>query len=103
MVTSLPTAYLFFAAAAVLLALPKGQARGILLLAVPLIAALHVWTLPEGHLATVSFLGLDLDLSRVDRLSRVFGLIFCLFHHALCHLLGQPERSHQILIQQGRY
>ena len=37
MVTSLPTAYLFFAAAAVLLALPKGQARGILLLAVPLL------------------------------------------------------------------
>lgn len=78
MATSIPTAYLFFAAAIALLALPKGQARGLLLLAVPLIAALHVWNLPEGSLATTTVLGLDLDLSRVDRLSRVFGLIFCL-------------------------
>ena len=51
MATSIPTAYLFFAAAIALLALPKGQARGLLLLAVPLIAALHVWNLPEGSLA----------------------------------------------------
>ncbi len=48
MATSIPTAYLFFAAAIVLLALPKGQARSILLLVVPIIAGLHVWIGPRN-------------------------------------------------------
>jgi multicomponent Na+:H+ antiporter subunit D len=78
MLETLPTALIFFAAALVLFVLPKGAARGALLLAVPVLAAWQVWTLPEGNFQTVQLAGLDLDLMRVDRLARVFGLVFCL-------------------------
>lgn len=78
MLLSLPPAFLFIAAALVMLALPQGRARGALLLAVPLLAGWQIWSLPLGHLNTVPFMGLELDMMRVDKLSRVFGLIFCL-------------------------
>lgn len=78
MVETLPTAFLFIVAALVLLAIPQGKARGVLLLAVPLLAAWQVWSLPMGTFQQVNFFGFMLDLMRVDKLSRVFGLIFCL-------------------------
>ena len=78
MVETLPTAFLFIVAALVLLAIPQGKARGVLLLAVPLLAAWQVWSLPMGTFQQVNFFGFTLDLMRVDKLSRVFGLIFCL-------------------------
>ena len=78
MLDSVPTAFLFFGAAALLLVLPQGRVRGALLLAVPLVAVAQVWALPAGTYAQVEFFGLTLDLMRVDKLSRVFALIFCL-------------------------
>lgn len=78
MIEAIPTAFLFFAGALALLALPQGRARAALLLAVPLIAAWQVWSLPEGALMQVGFFGLELELMQVDRLSRVFALIFTL-------------------------
>lgn len=78
MLDSLPTAFLFFGAAMLVLVLPQGRLRGALLLAVPLVAVAQVWTLPVGTYAQVEFFGLTLDLMRVDKLSRVFALIFCL-------------------------
>ncbi len=77
-IDQMPTAFLFFAAALALFVLPKGAARGVLLLAVPLIAGYQVWTLPIGTFAQAEFFGFTLDLMRVDKLSRVFGLIFAL-------------------------
>ena len=74
----MPTAFLFLAAAPLLLALPVGMLRAVLLLLVPLVAGWQIWTLPEGTFAQVQFLGMTLDMMRVDKLSRVFGLIFCL-------------------------
>ena len=71
-----PIAFLFFAGAAGLLVLPKGHARAALLLAVPVVACLFVWSLPEGNLWTVRFFNLELEFMRVDRLSRIFALIF---------------------------
>jgi len=76
MLEQIPTAFLFFAAAIVLFAIPQGRARAALLLVVPVIAALHVWTLPFGVFAQKEFFGFTLDLLRVDKLSRVFALIF---------------------------
>lgn len=73
-----PTAFLFFAAVVALLVAPKGSARGAILLALPLIAAFQVWNLELGTFNQVEFFGFTLDLMRVDKLSRVFGLIFCL-------------------------
>ncbi|MCG6901479.1 MAG: Na(+)/H(+) antiporter subunit D [Rhodobacter sp.] len=74
----IPTAFLFFAAALLLLVLPQGRIRGAVLLALPLVAALQVFNLPEGIYAQADFFGFTLELMRVDRLSRVFGLIFCI-------------------------
>ncbi len=78
MAESFPIAFLFFVGAALLFALPKGHARAALLLAVPVVAGLMVWSLPEGNLWTARLIGLDLEFMRVDRLSRIFALIFTL-------------------------
>lgn len=72
-----PVAFVFFAAAILLMALPRGPIRGGLLLIAPLITLVVIWYLPEGNLWSVNLMGLDLDFMRVDRLSRIFGLIFC--------------------------
>ncbi|MEZ5778887.1 MAG: Na(+)/H(+) antiporter subunit D [Paracoccaceae bacterium] len=78
MVDSIPVAFLFFGAALALFAVPQGRVRSVVMLAVPLAAALHVWSLPAGDLGQVEFFGYSLELMRVDKLSRVFALIFCL-------------------------
>jgi len=74
----IPTAFIFFAAAVVLLVLPKGPARGLLLLATPIVAALQVWNAGIGNFAQVGFFGFELELMRIDSLSRVFVLVFSL-------------------------
>ncbi len=73
-----PVAFIFFAGAALLLALPKGVLRATLLLVVPVMSGLTIWSMPEGSFWTVSLMGLDLEFMRVDKLSRIFGLIFSL-------------------------
>ena len=83
----MPTAFLFLAAAPLLLALPVGMLRAVLLLLVPLVAGWQIWTLPEGTFAQVQFLGMTLDMMRVDKLSRVFRayLLPCgVFGQSLC-------------------
>ena len=78
MLDQIPTAYLFFAAAILLLTLPKGPLRAGLLLIVPVIAAWQIWTMPLGMHYAVPLFGFELELMRVDKLARVFGLIFSL-------------------------
>ncbi len=71
-----PVAFLYFLGAALLLLLPKGPARGSLGLLIPVLGGIMVWFLPEGLLWNVRFLGLELEFMRVDKLSRVFAVIF---------------------------
>ena len=78
MIETMPTFYLFALAALSAGLLPKGSLRAALLLLVPVLAALQIWSLPEGNLYQVELLGQQLELMRVDKLSRVFGLIFCI-------------------------
>lgn len=78
MLNLMPTAFLFIAAAFLLLALPKGPLRAALLLVVPLVAGAQVWSLPEGTYGQFDLLGMTLDTMRVDKLSRIFALIFCI-------------------------
>lgn len=79
MLSVIPTAFVFFAAALVLLALPKtGVLRPLLLLATPIVAAALVWNAGLGNFAQISFFGLELEFMRVDRLSRIFVMVFCL-------------------------
>jgi multicomponent Na+:H+ antiporter subunit D len=74
-----PTAFLFFAGAALLLVLPRsGYLRPLLLLVVPIVAAAQVWNAGLGNFTQVGFFGFELELMRIDRLSRVFVMIFCL-------------------------
>ncbi|MBE9476396.1 MAG: Na(+)/H(+) antiporter subunit D, partial [Proteobacteria bacterium] len=74
----IPTAFIFFAAAAILLALPKGPARGLLLLITPIIAGVQVWNAGFGNFVQVGFFGFELELMRIDGLSRIFTMVFCL-------------------------
>ncbi len=74
----IPTAFIFFAAAAILLVLPKGPARGFLSLITPIIAGAQVWNAGFGTFAQVSFFGFELELMRIDGLSRIFTMVFCL-------------------------
>ena len=78
MLNLMPTAFIFIAAAILLLALPKGPLRAALLLLAPVVAALQVWSLPAGTYAEFELLGLTLETMRVDKLSRIFALIFCI-------------------------
>jgi multicomponent Na+:H+ antiporter subunit D len=79
MLSTIPTAFLFFAAALVLLALPRGgPLRGLVLLGLPILAGFQVYNLDLGTHAQTEFFGMTLDLMRVDKLSRIFGLVFCL-------------------------
>jgi len=72
-----PPAFLFLGAAMVLLALPT-RLRPVLLVGLPALAAWQIWNMPFGNHLQVSLMGLDLELMRVDKLSRIFGLIFAL-------------------------
>jgi multicomponent Na+:H+ antiporter subunit D len=77
MAEMIPVAFLFFTAALVLPVLPS-LVRSILLLGVPVLSGLIAWSLPEGMLWQVGFFGFELELMRVDPLSRIFTLIFSL-------------------------
>ncbi|MDA9925914.1 Na(+)/H(+) antiporter subunit D [Amylibacter sp.] len=74
----IPTAFLFFSSAFILLFLPQGLARNFVLLGTPIIAAIQIWTLGMGDFSQFSFFGFELELMRLDSLSRIFVLIFCL-------------------------
>ena len=74
----IPTAFLFFLAAGVILFLPHGLMRNTVMLGIPVIAAFQVWTLGMGEFVLIPFFGFDLEFMRLDRLSRIFVLIFCL-------------------------
>jgi len=78
MLEQIPTAFYFFVAAAILPFLPRGTARSLALVVVPVFAGWMVWNLPMGVLVQAEMFGFTLDLMRVDKLSRIFGLIFCL-------------------------
>ena len=61
---------------ALLVPLLKGYARGAYMLALPVIAFVHLLSLPEGNLGVVELSGLTLTTLRVDRLSLLFGYVF---------------------------
>ncbi|MEE9387872.1 MAG: Na(+)/H(+) antiporter subunit D [Paracoccaceae bacterium] len=78
MLDQIPTAFLFICAALVVPFLPAGRVRSLWLLLVPILAAWQVWGLELNSHMQTQFFGFDLDLMRVDKLSRIFALIFCM-------------------------
>ena len=74
-----PPAFLFLLSAIALPLLPKaGKLRAAVTLIIPVIAASMVWELEPGVGGKVELFGLQLEMMRVDKLSTIFGLIFCL-------------------------
>lgn len=67
---------LVFIFGAILIPLLKGRARQAYLLLLPVIAYISLLNMPEGAGFILNFLGYELILSRVDKLSMVFGHVF---------------------------
>ena len=78
MIELIPTSFIFFLMAGLLVLFPHGVMRGVLLLITPLLAVFHIWYIGFGNFWPYEFFGFDLELMRVDRLSRIFVLVFCL-------------------------
>lgn len=78
MFSTMPTAFLFFIAAGIILFLPKGVLRNLVMLLTPILAAIQLWTMGLGEFAQYSLFGFELEAMRLDKLSRIFVLIFCL-------------------------
>ena len=76
---AIPTSYIFYFAAVAICFLSQSHiSRSVLLLAVPLVALFQVCFLELGNFYEIQLFGLNLELMRVDKLSKVFGIIFCL-------------------------
>ncbi len=61
---------------ALLVPLLRGRARSIYMLALPVLAFVHLAALPYGSFGAFEFLDMNLVTLRVDRLSSIFGYIF---------------------------
>jgi multicomponent Na+:H+ antiporter subunit D len=68
----------YMIAGAILLPLMPKNIRSAAFIVFPLIALAVVWTFPDGYLLKTSFLGYELILCEVTRLTRIFGIIFAL-------------------------
>jgi multicomponent Na+:H+ antiporter subunit D len=75
------------------LAPARGRLRAAIALGAPLAAALILWAAPAGTIWSGTYLGLEIAPYAVDRLSRLFALIFAImaFGGAL-FALNQPSR-----------
>lgn len=69
---------LFFIVGALLIPLLKGKVKQVFLLLIPAVAFLDVIFMHQGIYGTIHFLGLELTLGKVDKLSLVFAHIFTL-------------------------
>ncbi len=76
--SDLPPFALYFIAAFIVLA-SRGAVRKTVLLATPIIAALHIWlNIDTGIISTYSVLNIELTFMRTDKLSLLFAYLFCL-------------------------
>ncbi len=73
-----PTAFIFFAGAILVAIAPGHRLRSAIALLIPVMAAWQVYNIPEGVFARAEIFGQTLEMMRVDKLSRVFALIFCI-------------------------
>ncbi|MEO0341949.1 MAG: Na(+)/H(+) antiporter subunit D [Pseudomonadota bacterium] len=70
--------FIFFFGALLTPVFPAGWLRGIWTLIVPIAAVAILFHLGDGSYLNVNFYGLELELCRVDALSRIFVIVFCL-------------------------
>ena len=77
MINALPVAVIFIAGS-FFIPFFKGKIKSFYLLALPVLAFINLIFLPQGQSWQIEFLNYTLILSRVDKLSLVFGYIFIL-------------------------
>lgn len=77
MINEFPPALLFLLGS-LFVPLFQGKARNYYVILIPVAGFFLVHNLPVGEAWQISFLGHDLTLLRVDKLSKAFGYIFCL-------------------------
>ncbi|NNF79848.1 MAG: Na(+)/H(+) antiporter subunit D, partial [Rhizobiales bacterium] len=71
--------FVFFFLAALLVLVTRGHLRKLILLAAPVVAGLHIWlNIEAGTSTSLQVLNVDLILMRADKLSLIFGYLFCL-------------------------
>ena len=73
-----PIAFLFIIAGLIVAFIPQGRGRVSFTMLVPIFAAWMIWNLQPGVYGQVEFFGLPMEMMRVDKLSTIFGLVFCL-------------------------
>lgn len=78
MFETLPPFVIYLIGAALLPLIKAGNLRSGLSLLIPVIGAYLIWTAPMGSTANAEFFGFTLELMDLDRLSRIFGLVFSL-------------------------
>ncbi len=59
-----------------MMAMLRPGATRVVMLALPLLGLWHLWWLPDGHVSVVHLFWYDLELIRIDALSRVFATVF---------------------------
>jgi len=68
--------FLPFFIGALIAAISRGALRNVLMVATPIVSALHLWMIPEGIHLQFPFLDYQLTPYRVDKLSLMFGYVF---------------------------
>jgi multicomponent Na+:H+ antiporter subunit D len=69
---------LFLIMAGLLIAITRGHARSILLLASPVVTLFAVWSVPDGGTYSTQFMGYEIAPVKGDALSRLFATIFAI-------------------------
>ena len=76
--TELPP-FLIYYVAALMAAFTRGLPRQLILLATPLVTGFYLWQfINPGSEATLSIMSFELTMLRVDKLSLLFGYLFCI-------------------------
>ena len=78
MLATMPLPFYFFIGGLVSIFLPRGVIKSSFVCLVPVIALLALLNSTWDNGFIVQFLGLELNFMRVDKLSIVFGIIFCI-------------------------
>jgi len=61
---------------ALIVSLTRGTLRGVIMVAIPIVSAMHLWLIPEGIHLQFLFLDYQLTPYRIDKLSLMFGYVF---------------------------
>ncbi|MCG8126050.1 MAG: Na(+)/H(+) antiporter subunit D, partial [Candidatus Thiodiazotropha taylori] len=94
--SELPPFLLFFAAA-LLSAFTRGLPRQLILVATPVVAGLYLWQgISPGTDLAYSVMGYELQILRADKLSLLFGYLFCIasFFGAIYALHVKDTKQH---------